>query len=412
VSRVALPARPRLPALSAASRKRVSVSAAGVVVALLLVYPWMYTTYLSNTLTQWLPDTSTAFVILSFTVMGLGLNFVVGYAGLLDLGYVAFFASGSYVAGWLASEQFAGVTINIGGTAGKGIPGIHITPWLVILAAAVFSALLGVLIGIPTLRLRGDYLAIVTLGFGEIIPQFVNNGDSIAGHNITNGSFGLTGIDGLGFGNRLHSTFHFLPANFLNEVDSRWYYWTALVLVGITMATSILLRDSRLGRAWVAIREDEDAAGAMGVPLMRTKTMAYLIGAFFGGAAGALITLQASATSPDAFVLQISIFVLSMVILGGMGNVWGVAVGGLVLAYVNYKGLYAAGNTFNSTFGTNVQVPQYANLIYGAAIVLFMLLRPEGLIPSARRRSELHEEEEEKKDEAAAALGEIGGTLA
>jgi branched-chain amino acid transport system permease protein len=412
VRRLVLPAPAWLPTLTGAGRKRVSISVAVVIVALLLVYPWLYTTYLTNTLTQWLPDTSTAFVILAFTVMGLGLNFVVGYAGLLDLGYVAFFASGSYVAGWLASQQFAGVTINIGGTAAKGTPGLHISPWLIIVAAAVFSALLGVLIGIPTLRLRGDYLAIVTLGFGEIIPQFVNNGDNIAGVNITNGSFGLTGIDGLGFGNRLHSTFHFLPANFLNEVDSRWYYWTALLLVAITIGTSILLRDSRLGRAWVAIREDEDAAGAMGIPLMRTKTMAYLIGAFFGGAAGALITLQASATSPDAFVLQISIFVLSMVILGGMGNVWGVTVGGLVLAYVNYKGLYAFGNTFNSTFGTSVQVPQYANLIYGAAIVLFMLIRPEGLIPSARRRSELHEEEEEEREEAAAELRDVGGAPA
>ena len=412
MNRVALPARPRLPSMDAGTRKRVVFVLGTAVLGWLLVYPWLYTTYLSNTLTQWLPDTSTAFVILAFTVMGLGLNFVVGYAGLLDLGYVAFFASGSYVAGWLASEQFAGITLSIGGTAAKGTPGVHINPWLVILAAAVFSALLGVLIGIPTLRLRGDYLAIVTLGFGEIIPQFVNNGDNIGGYNVTNGSFGLTGIDGLGFGNSLHKTFHFLPANFLNEVDSRWYYWTALALVGITIGASILLRDSRLGRAWVAIREDEDAAGAMGIPLMRTKTMAYLIGAFFGGAAGALITLQASATSPDAFVLQISIFVLSMVILGGMGNVWGVLVGGLVLAYVNYKGLYAFGNTFNSTFGTNVQVPQYANLIYGAAIVIFMLVRPEGLIPSTRRRSELHEEEEKQEDAEAAAVADLKGGAA
>jgi branched-chain amino acid transport system permease protein len=130
----------------------------------------------------------------------------------------------------------------------------------------------------------------------------------------------------------------------------------------------------------------------MGVPLMRTKTMAYLIGAFFGGAAGALITLQAGATSPQAFSLQVSIFVLCMVILGGMGNVWGVTLGGVVLAYVNYQGLFAAGKTFNSAFGTSVDISKYAYLIYGVAIVLFMLLRPEGLIPSARRRTELHEE--------------------
>jgi branched-chain amino acid transport system permease protein len=252
-----------------------------------------------------------------------------------------------------------------------------------------------VLIGIPTLRLRGDYLAIVKIGFGEIIPQFVRNGDNIGGFNLTNGSFGLNGIDGLGFGGHVHSALPFLPSNFLNEADSTWYYWVALALVALTIGASLLLRDSRLGRAWVAIREDEDAAAAMGVPLMRTKTLAYLIGAFWGGAAGCLITLQAGATSPNAFSLQVSIFVLCMVILGGMGNVWGVALGGAVLAYVNYQGLFAAGNTFNNTFGTNIQIPEYSYLIYGIAIVLFMLLRPEGLIPSARRRAELHEEHEE-----------------
>ena len=386
----------RFPVVPDASRKRVALGLGALVIALLILYPWFYSMWLQNVLTQWLPDTSTAFVILSFTVMALGLNFVVGYAGLLDLGYVAFFAAGSYVAGWLASEQFPQVSFVLGGTAPNGTPGIHLSPWLVIVAAAIFSAVLGVLIGIPTLRLRGDYLAIVTLGFGEIIPQFVRNGDNIAGHNVTNGAFGLNGIDGLGFGGTVHSALSFLPSNFLNEADSRWYYWTALLLIAITIGSSILLRDSRIGRAWIAVREDEDAAGAMGVPLMRIKTLSYLIGAFFGGAAGCLITLQASSTSPTAFSLQVSIFVLCMVILGGMGNVWGVTLGGLLLAYVNYKGLYAAGNTFNNTFGTNVQIPQYAYLIYGIAIVAFMLLRPEGLIPSARRRAELHEEEEEE----------------
>jgi branched-chain amino acid transport system permease protein len=277
-----------------------------------------------------------------------------------------------------------------------GTPGIHLSPWLVLLIAAVFSAVLGVLIGVPTLRLRGDYLAIVTLGFGEIIPQFVRNGDNLGGFNLTNGSFGMNGIDGLGFGNKIHHAIHTLPSNFLNELDSRWYYWTALALVAFAIVSSILLRDSRLGRAWIAIREDEDAAAAMGVPLMRTKTLSYAIGAFFGGAAGALITLQAGATSPDAFSLQVSIFVLCMVILGGIGNVWGVTLGGILLAYVNYKGLFAAGNTFNSTFGTNVDIPEYSYLIYGVAIVLFMLVRPEGLIPSARRRAELVDEPEEE----------------
>jgi branched-chain amino acid transport system permease protein len=381
--------------ISARMRSR---PALGVLLAVLVLYPWLYHHVLPQS-SQWIPDTSTAFVIVAFTVMGVGLNVVVGYAGLLDLGYVAFFAGGAYVAGWLASQQFGGGLHSprswiFGGTVPNGTLGIHLTPWLVILLAAIFAALLGVLIGIPTLRLRGDYLAIVTLGFGEIIPQFVRNGDHIGGFNLTNGSFGLTGIDGLGFGNGLHSALPFLPSNFVEQVDSTWYYWTALALLGVAIATSLLLRDSRLGRAWIAIREDEDAAAAMGVPLMRLKTLAYLIGAFFGGAAGCLITLQAGATSPNAFNLQVSIFVLCMVILGGMGNVWGVALGGFVLAYVNYQGLFAAGHTFNSVTGANIDISEYSYLIYGTAIVTFMLFRPEGLLPSARRRHELHEEEE------------------
>jgi branched-chain amino acid transport system permease protein len=370
----------------------------GVLLAFLILYPWLYHHVLPQT-TQWIPDTSTAFVIVAFTVMGVGLNVVVGYAGLLDLGYVAFFAAGAYVAGWFASQQFGGGLHSprswiFGGTVPPGTLGIHLTPWLVILLAAIFAALLGVLIGLPTLRLRGDYLAIVTLGFGEIIPQFVRNGDHIGGFNLTNGSFGLTGIDGLGFGSGVHSALPFLPSNFVEQVDSTWYYWTALALLGIAIATSLLLRDSRLGRAWVAIREDEDAAAAMGIPLMRLKTLAYLIGAFFGGAAGCLITLQAGATSPNAFNLQVSIFVLCMVILGGMGNVWGVALGGFVLSYVNYQGLFAAGHTFNSVTGADLDISEYSFLIYGVAIVTFMLFRPEGLLPSARRRHEFHEEEE------------------
>ena len=369
--------------------------ALAVLIALFVLYPWLYHHVLPQS-SQWIPDTSTAFVIVAFTVMGVGLNVVVGYAGLLDLGYVAFYAAGAYVAGWFASQQFGGSITHprswiIGGTALKGTLGIHLTPWSVILIAACFAALLGVLIGLPTLRLRGDYLAIVTLGFGEIIPQFVRNGDHVGGFNLTNGSFGLTGIDGLGFGSGVHSALPFLPSNFVELVDSTWYYWTALVLLGIAIGTSLLLRDSRLGRAWIAIREDEDAAAAMGVPLRRMKTLAYLIGAFFGGAAGCLITFQAGATSPNAFSLQVSIFVLCMVILGGMGNVWGVALGGLLLAYVNYQGLFAAGHTFNSVTGADIDISEYSYLIYGSAIVTFMLFRPEGLLPSARRRAELHE---------------------
>jgi branched-chain amino acid transport system permease protein len=320
---------------------------------------------------------------------------VVGYAGLLDLGYVAFYAAGAYVAGWFASQQFAGSSthvrsVHFGSTVVSAVPGIHISGWILLVAAALFAALLGVLIGLPTLRLRGDYLAIVTLGFGEIIPQVVRNGDSIFGQNITNGPNGLTPIDSLGFGQRLHSIFPFLPANFGLETNSdNLYYWTGLALVGFTLFCCIRLRDSRLGRAWVAIREDEIAAAAMGVPLMRTKTYAYAIGAFFGGMAGCFFAIYKGSTFPGDFSLNISIFILCMVILGGMGNVWGVCLGGALLAWLNYQGLASIGNTLNSWLGTSFNIPKYEFLIFGIIIVATMLFRPQGLIPSSRRRAEL-----------------------
>ena len=173
----------------------------------------------------------------------------------------------------------------------------------------------------------------------------------------------------------------------MNQAD--YYYWTGIALVLLTVFCSIRLRDSRLGRAWVAIREDEIAAAAMGVPLMRTKTLAYAIGAFFGGGAGCFYAIYVGSTFPNNFSLNISIAVLCMVILGGMGNVWGVCLGGAVLAYLNFQGLAAVGNNFNSLFGTHLNVPQYTYGIFGLIIVSMMLLRPEGLIPTARRKIEL-----------------------
>ena len=342
-----------------------------------------------------MPTVPVAVAMLVFIIMALGLNVVVGYAGLLDLGYVAFYAAGAYVAGWFASEQFAGASssprsIHLGSTTASVVPGIHISIWILLLAAALFAGLLGVLIGLPTLRLRGDYLAIVTLGFGEIIPQVVRNGDSIFGQNITNGPNGLTPIDSMGFGQELHSIFGFLPISFAAETNSdNWYYWTGLLLVGFTLFCCIRLRDSRLGRAWVAIREDEIAAAAMGVPLMRTKTYAYAIGAFFGGMAGCFFAVYKGSTFPGDFSLNISIFILCMVILGGMGNVWGVCLGGALLAWLNYQGLASIGNTVNGWLGTNWNIPKYEFLIFGIIIVGTMLFRPQGLIPSSRRRAEL-----------------------
>jgi branched-chain amino acid transport system permease protein len=258
------------------------------------------------------------------------------------------------------------------------------------LVAGLFALGIGVIIGLPTLRLRGDYLAIVTLGFGEIIPQAVNNGDSWFGHNITNGPNGLTPIDSLGFGNSLHGWFTFLPANYRVEVDvQNYYYWTGLAMLGVTLFCCIRLRDSRLGRAWIAIREDEIAAAAMGIPLMRVKTLSYAIGAFFGGLAGCFFAIYKSSTFPSDFNLQISIFVLCMVILGGMGNVWGVMLGGAVLAYLNYQGLAAVGHTLNA------DVSKYSFMIFGAIIVIMMLVRPEGLLPESRRKAEFEDVAEE-----------------
>ncbi len=189
--------------------------------------------------------------------------------------------------------------------------------------AGIATAVIGVLIGLPTLRLRGDYLAIVTLGFGEIMPQIARNGDNLfgTGFNLTNGTNGITPIDGPGFGDWLHHHLH-LPANYLTLGSNadRAFFWTALVLMLLTIFCSSRLRDSRLGRAWIAIREDETAAAAMGVPLMRTKTWAYATGAFFGGVAGAYYASYNGGAYADEFFFNISVFILCMVILGGMGK--------------------------------------------------------------------------------------------
>jgi branched-chain amino acid transport system permease protein len=338
-----------------------------------------------------------------FVIMALGLNFVVGYAGLLDLGYVAFYAIGSYTAGWLASSQFSQVNVRFGGIGViQGLTGIHISMWLVLPIAGIITAIGGILIGLPTLRLRGDYLAIVTLGFGEILPLVARNGDSLGGFNLTNGTGGITPIDPPGFGNWLHHHLS-LPANYgaLGTTFDRDYFWTVLVLVLLTIFTSARLRDSRLGRAWIAIREDEIAAAAMGIPLMRTKTWAYATGAFFGGVAGAFYASYNGSSNPDEFFFQISVLILVMVILGGMGNIAGVIFGACFITYLNLEGLNNIGAWLNNHFGPGgsnfelwhkaLDVPQYEYGIFGVILVVVMLFRPEGLIPNRRRAAEFHE---------------------
>ncbi len=356
------------------------------------------------------PDIATGVYMLVFVMMAVGLNIVVGYAGLLDLGYVAFYATGAYTAAWFASLQFSHQKLHFGAIGiDPSLPGIHISMWILLVLAGIITALFGIIIGLPTLRLRGDYLAIVTLGFGEIVYDVARNSDNFVGtgFNLTNGPNGITPLDSIGFGNTISSwTGGVLPANYLqccsrtvfgHQIQSTdLFFWTAIVLLLITVFCSFRLQYSRLGRAWIAIREDETAAAAMGVPLMRTKTWAYASGAFFGGVAGAYYAVFKSATFPGDFYFNISVFILCMVILGGMGNIWGVIIGGAFLAYLNQEGLantgaWINGNVHVGGWHPNLDVPLYASGIYGVIILVVMLFRPEGLIPSRQRAAELHE---------------------
>jgi branched-chain amino acid transport system permease protein len=385
------------PAAARSRRPRLSTGAIIGIVALCLaaLYPVLYEEFLGDmtipVLREW-PSVSTGVIMIVFVMMAVGLNIVVGYAGLLDLGYVAFYAVGAYTAGWLASGHFQQVKVHVfsSGVA-EGLRGIHINLWIVLLIAGTITAVAGILIGLPTLRLRGDYLAIVTLGFGEIIPQFVRNADNLGGFNLTAGTFGINPIDSPGFGQALNDSLG-LPVSFQQSFDKvNLFYWSAFALLLITIYCSIRLRDSRLGRAWIAIREDETAAAAMGVPLMRTKTAAYALGAFFGGVAGAFYASFKGGAFPSEFFFNISVFLLCMVILGGMGSVWGAVVAGAILTYLNQEGLSNIGGWLNNETPLDFEVAKYQFGIYGLIIVLMMLFRPEGLIPEARRKREIEE---------------------
>jgi len=223
----------------------------------------LYPLFVGNLFSQF-PSTRTAVVMLVYMMMAVGLNIVVGYAGLLDLGYVAFYAMGAYTAAWFSSIQFPNQNFHLWDVGvGSKVPGFHVSVWLLLPLAGILTAIVGVMIGLPTLRLRGDYLAIVTLGFGEIMPQIARNGDNLfgTGFNLTNGPNGITPLDSPGFG-----TLNYLQGSGTFFTSDRLFYWTALVLLLITIFCSWRLRDSRLGRAWIAIREDETAAAAMRRP--------------------------------------------------------------------------------------------------------------------------------------------------
>lgn len=334
---------------------------------------------LSSFFQSWFPASSIN-ESLVWVICALGLNIVVGYAGLLDLGFVAFWAIGGYCAGWFMSDFFYQVNIRFGTMTPKEIPGVHISFWLVLLIGALICALFGVIIGAPTLRLKSDYLALVTLGFGEIIPQVFYNGENIAGFNLTNGSKGISPVDNIGiFGKKL------------GPFDLDWKYFIFCCLTALMIFISLKIRSGKLGRAWLAIREDELAASMMGVPLMRSKLAAYAVGAFSGGIGGVAFATHVNGVFADRFTFSISIILLAMVVLGGMGNVWGVMVGALLIAWVNAAGLPAFGDMVNGALGTNINFPSYNFLLFGGVLILMMLFKREGLLPESRLKSLMHE---------------------
>jgi branched-chain amino acid transport system permease protein len=328
---------------------------------------------------------------LAYVVMALGLNIVVGFAGLLDLGYVAFFAIGAYTAGYFGSGFFSnvndqkGIHFLVGGVAAN-LPGIHFNFLLILILAIIAAAVAGVLIGLPTLRLRGDYIAIVTLAFGEIIGRIAVNGDDIVirGQPLTAGRQGISPVDKIDL--------PFLdPFGLLNL---RPWYWFALVLVAVSLFINFRLRDSRLGRAWIALREDEVAAVAMGVPSVKTKLLAYATGAAFGGVAGAFLGSFLNTVNADQFQFYVSILVLGMIILGGLGSIWGVVLGAIVLSFINNWFIPDVLNDVPRKLSIDFDATQITFGIYGFLLVIMMILRPQGLLPDRRRKMELVDEVE------------------
>jgi branched-chain amino acid transport system permease protein len=344
--------------------------------------------------------------ILIYTLLALGLNIVVGFAGLLDLGYVAFFAIGGYTAAFLTSpvSPIAGV--------------VAFNFYAAMVLAFAVAAIFGLILGAPTLRLRGDYLAIVTLAFGEIVPRvFLNLED------LTRGSKGMIAI-----GRPVVPALvagEVVPKELYNSDQTAWYY-LILIVGAISVFAIYRLQNSRIGRAWMAMREDELAASSMGIDLVQTKLLAFALGASFSGFAGALWASMLQVIDPFQFDFSTSIIVLAMIILGGIGNIWGVIFGGVVLGFYD-RILTADATNWLHQLGASVNIPIVSNVlmsidlsqwkygIFGAALVILMLTRPEGIFPNRQRAVELHgdtpEEIEQLGEEA---LGErtVGGVRA
>jgi branched-chain amino acid transport system permease protein len=333
---------------------------------------------------------------LAFAALALGLNIVVGFAGLLDLGYAAFFAIGAYAYGvassWQVQPEWSSFwepfrwldLVARYHQAGGDVVHFQVSFWLMLPIAAAIAAFFGVLFGAPTLRLKGDYLAIVTLGFGEIVPIVARNTPS-----ITNGAMGLNGVAapqlfGYDFG-----------------VNATPYYYVGVALVAFLILTSQRLKDSRIGRAWMAIREDEIAAATMGVDRVRFKLLAFAIGAAFAGATGTFYVAKLQTATPEMFMFPVSVMVLVMIVFGGIGSVWGVVVGALLLQILQSwfledlsEWLHALGRLVHIDWLQRVQLASSIELIFGLILVLMMLYRRGGLIPATRRVSGLSLEEQ------------------
>src|SRR5487761_1964425 len=347
------------------TRRHPAVVWVGVVLvsAALIALPWV----LAGIGTAWVRITNLAVL---YCFLALGLNIVVGFAGLLDLGYIAFYGVGAYVYALLASPQFD----------------IHLPFWVILPLGSLVACVFGVLLGTPTLKLRGDYLAIVTLGFGEIVRIFLNNLSRPI--NITNGPQGISRIDPFRFG-----SFNFSRSETIFGLTFSGpikYYYILLALLLLAILVNLRLQHSRIGRAWEAIREDEIAARAMGINTTHIKLLAFAMGASFGGIAGGMFAAIQEFISPESFVLVESVMVLSMVVLGGMGNVWGVVLGAVLLSFVPELLRYTVAPLQHALFGRTIIEPEVIRmLLFGLALVLMMLYRPAGLLPSAVRKREL-----------------------
>lgn len=334
---------------------------------LLAAMPWLVAAGFGNT---WLRILNFA---LLYVMLALGLNIVVGFAGLLDMGYIAFYAVGAYLWALLASPQF----------------GLHWPMWAILPLGAGVAGLFGMLLGAPTLKLRGDYLAIVTLGFGEIIRIFLNNLNTPI--NITNGPQGISAIDPIHFGSM--SLARPVDFGFMQIPSLVGYYYVFLVAALLIIGIALRLERSRVGRAWAAIREDEVAAKACGINTRNVKLLAFAMGATFGGLAGGLFAAFQGFISPESFTLWESILVVCMIVLGGMGNIPGVLLGAALLTIIP-EALRYVGDLQRATLGVVVVDPSDLRmLLFGVALVAMMLFRPSGLMPSRQRKRELAAED-------------------